>query len=501
MRWDWILRGFAAALVLTALLLLSFGEQSRLADDLQVAAPSSARPGEVIALRAFFFEHVDSGDGPALVSANVQARLLDASGAEVARARLASTVDGSAEGELRVPSHSRGAFWIEAALVGRAPALPVRLPLQIVADAPGLPLLGREAGPLQHLSLSRTKPVADARPPEPFLPRVPGGACTPGLRCELLVWLGEPPAALRLRVGPGVAQLTAPSQSEDPGVALAAVKVHGPEGQLTLEAVRGGHVVAERSVRLPVALGEASIELSSSLVEQGEPVSLNVTLPPGRKRGIVDVFAEGQRWRASRTLSVEGDARSVRLDPHWLSAGLMRVQVRASLFDSEGAGARLFYVRRAGEPISAVLRRIVERVRAASGDSEADWFDPAKLARLDPEHAVAFALTPLEEWRVQVPTPQGGRATRLAHAARRGSRVRYLVAAALVLAALLVGGALLVRGVSAATEAVAILERAQEEKRTHPSRPKLGFVVMFSIAVCLAFLLSALLIVAKPLWF
>jgi hypothetical protein len=90
----------------------------------------------------------------------------------------------------------------------------------------------------------------------------------------------------------------------------------------------------------------------------------------------------------------------------------------------------------------------------------------------------------------------------------------------LTLSALVVGLTLMRRGFSAQAEAEAILDEAESEVRASlptpdeeagdaendplrnsgPSRGVL-VVVCFGLAVSLAFVLAALLIVAKPLWF
>ena len=87
--------------------------------------------------------------------------------------------------------------------------------------------------------------------------------------------------------------------------------------------------------------------------------------------------------------------------------------------------------------------------------------------------------------------------------ARRTS-LRFLVGGVLVFAAVLVAATMMRRGLSAAGQARAILERAAEAGGSPSPDPgtagRFG-VVLLVLAVVLAFLAGALLIVAKPLWF
>jgi hypothetical protein len=87
---------------------------------------------------------------------------------------------------------------------------------------------------------------------------------------------------------------------------------------------------------------------------------------------------------------------------------------------------------------------------------------------------------------------------------RQQNLLRFGVAGVLTLASLIVGGTLMRRGLSAANEASAILEDARgvggPAAGDERWRARVG-VILLVLAVALAFLASALLIVAKPLWF
>jgi hypothetical protein len=329
-----------------------------------------------------------------------------------------------------------------------------------------------------------------------------------------LVWLGGR-AALHVRHDAAVELVTIAPDTESEGFVVLSLRVLGPEATLVLEATREGRPIAERSVRLPVALGEAQLTLPRSLLAGPSELALSVVLPPGRKQGIVDLFAAG-RWSATQAF-VESPAsahqpsepndqpeRPVFVPPTWLSPGLVRIQAHADRFAGEGAGARMVYLRAPAESAAQALQQIGRALRAAGFETlplgAADQLRPGANAELTAE----FLLSQLETLRVPLPRAVSGRPPELARLSRAQSALRFGVGGMLTLSALVVGWGLLRRGFSAEAEARAILEEAAEETgEARNNEPHSGVlvVVCLGLAVSLAFVLAALLIVAKPLWF
>lgn len=510
------LAGFAA---LASLLSLWFSERARVLDDLQLSAEVTARPGETLALRAFYLKDVEAPEGPSLVIAPTRVRLLDARDRELARTELTpGRGDVSMEGRLRLPETRTGGLWLEARaqLHGRTP-LVCRRGLLVSADAPNLVARPREAMPLQQQSLGALR---GARADDlALLPRVLGGACMPEQRCSLLVWVGGQGASVTLRPDAAVRleQIAPPGPTR--GFVEIALRVHGPEASVVLEARRDAEIVAERTLRLPVALGEAQLSLARALQVRGEAAKLDVQLPPGRSSGILDVFGAG-RWRYTQSfLSTQGLA-VLSLTDSVLGAGLVRIQAHTDRFSGEGAGARLVFIREPGASDVAALAQIALAVRGAGLDP-APWDAaagalPGWLEARDYPAAARFMLAGLEGLRVPLPRAVSARPFELARLARAQNVLRFGVGLLLVLCAAVVGLTLMRSGLRAQGEADLILAQATEdaaqdasedagdesdEVRNKSRRPGVYLVVSLVLAVGLAFLLAALLIVAKPLWF
>lgn len=494
---------------------LWLSERTRVLDDLQLAAEATARPGETIALRAFYLRDVDAPQGPELAVTEVRVRLLDAHEREVGRTVLRPAhADPSMEGRLLLPALGHGSLTLEARaqLQDRAPIV-CRRAIDVRADAPTLVPRAREAAPLSQLSLGSLRPLAgsDSSAISDLLlePRVVGGACVPEQPCRVLVWLGGR-AALSVRHDAALALEAIRPADETDGFVELALRVLGPEASVTLEASRAGQRVAERSLRLPVALGEAQLTTARTLLEGASDFAVQVELPPGRKQGILDVFAAG-RWSATRAFaepSGKPDAANkpcqVAVASGWLAPGLTRIQAHADRFAGEGAGARLIYLRAPGESVAHALHQISRAVRAAGFEAlplaAGDEAPTATNAELSAE----FLLAALEGQRVPLPRAASGRPPELARLSRAQAALRFGVGGMLTLSALVVGLTLMRRGFSAQAEAQAILQEAAEETgEAGNNGPSYGVlvVVCMGLAVGLAFVLAALLIVAKPLWF
>jgi hypothetical protein len=535
-----VLRSVAAIAAIVSVSSLWISERARVLDDLQLSAEATARPGEQLALRAFYLRDVDAARGPSLAATPVSVKLLDPRGRETAQVQLQRAHgDPSLEGSIRIPSQARGGWLLEAraAPPGRA-ALVARRGLEVFAEAPRLVPRPRQASPLQQHALGALRPLTAAGEGLSLLPRVLGGACAPEQVCRALVWVGEPGARVALRHDGAVRTEGAPRpEHETAGFAELALRVHGPEAVVTLEARKGEALVAERSWRLPVALGEANLSIAQTLIEPRRPVELAVRLPPGRSHGIVDAFLQG-RWGATLAFAQRGEVAVLSLPAHWFSSGLVRLQAHADRFSGEGAGTRLVYVRAPGETLERALQQLASAVQAQAplsapeagagdtgearagaperGPTASGERDPRAWAtqlpaavRAEPQLAAAFLLAELEQLRVPLPRASSGRPRELSRLSRAQTALRFGVGALLALSALVVGMTLMRSGLRADAEARAILDEAEreagvaEELRGPRDEPRPGtlFVVWLVLLVALAFLAGALLIVAKPLWF
>jgi hypothetical protein len=501
-----LLRALAALSIVVSFASLWLSERTRVLDDLQLATEATARPGETIALRAFYLRDVEAARGPELARTDVRVRLLDSHEREVGRTTLTpGRADPSMEGRLQLPWAAHGALTLEARaqLRDRAPIV-CRRAIDVRKDAPTLVPRSREAAPLSLFSLGALRPAApDGAPGLRLEPRVVGGACVPEQPCRMLVFMGAR-AALSLRLDPALSLLSTAPTGETDGIVQVSLRVLGPEASLELEALRDGKRVAQRSLRLPVALGEARLDTTRALLDPDEDLGLSVVLPPGRSRGIVDLFAAG-RWSASMSFlgARAGALAEVPLPAGFGTSGLLRIQAHADRFGGEGAGARLVYRRAPGETTAHALAAIGRAARAGG-------FETAPLAAEgepppgNGELAAQFVLASLEGMRVPLPRAVSGRPLELARLSRAQAALRFGVGGMLTLSALVVGLTLMRRGFSAQAEARAILDSAADElgesRNSEPSRGVL-VVICLGLAVSLAFVLAALLIVAKPLWF
>ena len=499
------LRTLAALSACVAIVALWSVEHTHVAHDLQLAVAGRARPGEQLALRAVLFRDVDTPEGPSLEIAPTTVHLLDAHDRELAVVHLAPTALTTLDGAIALPTSLSGRYALEARTSIEDELLRCRRVLDVTRDAPPERLHGREAGPLQQLSVGRVHVRGQLPAPEPLLPRVVGGACVPEQPCRLLVWVGEPAATLAVRAGAGVTLSEPPPRADTAGLVALTLVARGLDAQLTLEARRGGALVAERGVRLPMGHGEPRIEAAEGSLTQA-PITLTFAPPPGRAHLIADLFAAG-RWRASRVIA---DAAETRLtfQASELPPGLLRVQARTDRFAGEGAGARVLYLQAPGEDASrglTVLARTLAQIPELAHEPTQRWGETLPtFAAAEPRKAAEFLLAALEQLRAPTPLPASGRPVALRQLDRTRVRLRYGVAVALVLSALVIAVSIARRGLSATEEAEAILDEERAPTEQSPRGVRLrarALVLLFVLAVTSAFLAGALLIVAKPLWF
>lgn len=513
------MRVLAALSTACALYALWSVERVDLDCDLQLAAPAEVRPGEPFAVRALVFCDLDALEGPRLVTPEVTVRSLDERGRELLPGDepvpLQPTALATLDGVHRAVGE-RDQFLVASALHEGVP-LTVKRALRVRRDAAPERMLPREAGPLQQYALGRVRVLGAQPAPDRMLPRVVGGACVPEVPCTIVLWVGAPAAEIVLRTS---AQVVATPAGESEGLLAFVVVVHGPEAELTFEARRAGSSVAERALRLPVALGEVAITGGAALDLGGD--DYRVWFPPGRSELTLDAFVDG-RWNHS--LVTKRDSFAVHALPAQPTLGLVRVQARADRFSSEGAGARLVHLE---QPERSVPRRVLEIARTLEAEPWRGWLAPldepgvpraseqwAKqlptFAEEDPQLAAAFLMAPAESLRAQVPMPVSGRPAQLARLERTRVRMRYGVAGAVALSAWLIALSVTRRGLLAVDEAQAILARASEEAADQGDEPGGGAprernsarakVLLMGLAVAAAFLAAALLIASKSLWF
>jgi len=512
-RFVLAMRLLAALSALMSLAALWSVEARQQAHDLQLAAAPSARPGDRIALRALIFRDVDAPEGPTLASAQVRVRLLDGQGRQLAEVPLVATPLTTHDGGLRLPAALAGDFTLEARASFEGESLLCRRALHIDARAPTDKPRGREAGPLQHLALGRVRTLTSAPPPDVLLARVVGGACVPGTTCRVLVWVGSPAAALSAHPGGSVSLRGPPLPGgETSGLVELSLVVEGLDAELTLEARRAGVLVAERALRLPMGLGEVALPGRGSIVEPGQ-LHFAFVAPPGREQLTFDVFTGG-RWAGLSTHASAG-GQPFEVPADWAHAGLLRVQARADRLSAEGSGARVVYVRAAGEDDGHALTTIARLVAEDPGlepSPTGSWArELPAFAAAEPQQSAAFLLASLEELRMPVPLAASGRPAQLQRLAHTRALFRFGVAGALALSAFVIGLSIARRGLLATDQAQAILELARSDPAEQGEQGGVDSghelfsarlrVLLLALAVASAFLAGALLIAAKPLWF
>lgn len=504
-RAAYVLRALALLASLVSLSSLWFSEKARVADDLQLSMEATARPGEQLALRAFYLRDVEAPAGPTLVTKPVEVTLLDPHDRQIVRKLLKpARGDTSMEGWLRVPASISGRLIVDArADLHDGTPLLVRRSVEVFEQAPRLVPRHREAPPLQQLSVGSLRFIKEplAALELELEPRIVGGACVPELPCHLLIWVGHEAVSVTVRHDASVTLGKAP----EPGPLLSfQLTVHGPEAVVVLEArTPANELVAERTVRLPVALGESALSVAS-LVAEGDSVRVAAVPPPGREHGILDVYVAG-RWAITRGFSAKEGEFSV--PTAGITAGLVRLQAHSDRFAGENAGTRVLYVAPTGQDTArtlAELARLVRNEGFADPLSERWAARPPIVTAADLPRYVAFTLAPLEAVRLPLPRAVSGRPRELARLSRAQTGLRFGVAGVLALSAVIVGLTLMRRGLTAQREAEAILREGEQEtgvERNTDTSSSVVFVVCLVLVVCLAFLTGALLIVAKPLWF
>ncbi len=475
---DLALRGGVPVAVFAIVLAVFMGEQMRIDHELQVIAPKAAVPGATVPVRALVFDRLEMPDGPRLASMPVEVRLRDGEERIRAHARLAPSVAGGAEGVLVLPEGLHGRLHLQAiALSDGDPVASVWTSLDVRRDAPAVPVLGRLAGALQQLELL---PIQGQSPPSPFDVRVVGGACVPEQRCDLLVHVGAPAAAIHAEAAPAVTPEHT-SAEETSGLVRIPLVIHGPEANVNLVATRGGEEVGRRTVQLPVALATPALELEPRVVAEGESPELSVHVLGDRPGVMVEAYQDG-RWARTGSFAPSDDPIPL---PFALTPGRWRLEVHTDPFASDRSASRVLVVRAPGQTVDAAADAAIASLGGApAGD---------RALRL------AWAAASVEDAVHSLPQAVSGRAADESRLASRREHLRVAAIVALLLGLVLAAMVFLRRGIEAALEAQRIMDETGDPElasRRHRRRTLLSALVLVA-TVLLAFLGAATLIVAR----
>lgn len=478
---GWFIRLVLPLSVLATVLAVFLGERASITHEVQIVAPEAGAPGARLPIRALIFAELAQPGGPRLVSAPVRVRLRDGEQV-VGRARLAPSVVGGAEGSVQVPSSlAASQLTLEAvAYVRGEPVAKVERRLEIDEAPRPAELRSRRAHAVRLFDLGAIRPLADAAPPVPFEVRVVGGACVPEARCEILVHVGHPAAAVRIAPTEWVAVEEPSEPGETTGIVRIPVVVRGPEGHVVLQAFRRGEPVAQRNLQLPVAFATPAIELASRTISPEESPRLRVSVLRDHPGIIVDAYQDGV-WRWTGSLPLPRSSVPAPVGP--LEPGLWRLQVRTDPFSAEHAAVRMI----ATNGVSDALARIEE----LGGDP----FAPSGT----PEDRFAWSAASVESAHRALPEPASGFAADEARLSARQARLRVAAFVALAVGLAVLGGALVRRGVESAQEAQRVMDATGDVELAsarHRRRTLLSALAIVA-TVLLAFLGAMALIVAR----
>ena len=448
----------AVALILVAAGLAERGAPGR---DLQILAPRHALEGQPVPVRVFLLDL--RGAAPATVDgAQVDVVLRGVEGADqtaVVRARLEPSAAVGYEGSLVLPAGLTGTWQLFATARSGEEVDEARRRIVVGSAATPATHRGRLQTELQRYELGR---VRGSAPPEHLEPRVMGGDCTNHAPCELVVWVGEPAASIRLEPGRGARESRCESEPTR-GFVRCQVAVRGNEAAVDVIALRDGAEVGRRRLQLPMGSPAPALGRSRALVPIGYRPELTVS---GLDEVyVVDLFHEGH-WLHSAAMAPDPRGH---LPIGWeLDApGLWRVQVRRDPFGSNGSAVATWWV--SEEEPAAALAAFARHAR------QNDWLDPlasglregdlvcAPDALCGPERIAtamlaAGELEVLTYPRASSGAEQASAGVRTAQWGRRG-----LAAGLIFLAGLLVAFVVHRRASAAGRQARRILASAREE--------------------------------------
>ncbi len=455
--------------------------------DVRFSAPVVARPGSTIGLRAW--QLAEDSDGYTVIdSPPVEVELRKASGLVAASTTLVESKVEGREGHLGVPGGPDEVVSLVAIARVDGQTVTVERTLYVQTGIESKLRRGRSVNAFQAYELGPIRGSRRDGAPLTLDPRIEEGACVPGLRCWLSVWVGERELGVRVRplAGVEVEKGTAPAVHQ---FARFPLVVTGQEGRVSVEAIgAGGETLGSREVRLPLVPGgivaRASVRDGRATLDWAELGDARPVL--------VDVFS-GSRW--TRALSLEPGDRA--LPP--LGPGVWRLQARRDLSSDNTAGVA-YTVLGAAEG-SSILER---GARAVLDDAARAGLDPLGAAIVDgklpsastePALRALFAVPSFD-----VVSVGAGMSSRIgideAHEVAQAHR-RWTAAAVILLIGLVVSIALLRVEVVAQARARAILDRLGDEPAEPPRAPPgRGLWAL----VLLVFALIAVLALSKG-WF
>jgi len=325
-RFGWAVRlsPLAVAVILTGLWVAG-GKPA--VPDLRLSAPVVARPGTTVGLRAWQVDR--DRDGYAVILApEVVVELRNAAGDTVGRTELSESRVQGREGDLAVPDGPDQALFLVALGEIDGRVVSVERTLYVSGSIESRWSKGRTVNAFQVYELGPLRVVDPRRAPRVLDPRIEEGACVPGLRCWLSVWVGGQAVRVRARPLSGV-RVESGVVRASKGFARLALVVEGQEGRVVVEAIGEDESVwAAREVRLPVIPGG----IVARAVEDHGRVRVDWDRLGGLDDVLVDVF-QGRRWVHALSLSRSDPRLSTVLGP-----GVWRLQVRADLFSDNTAG-------------------------------------------------------------------------------------------------------------------------------------------------------------------
>lgn len=489
----------AAAIALLSVLIT---ERLEIDQDLQLFFPPSVRPGDTVPVRALLLGHLTRMQGPELIDASIRVQLLDPAGKVADETRLEPALGRTREGLLRAPAGREGRFRLHAiARLGERRVM-ARAGLRVDARSGPVGLRVRDlGGPLQRFASGEIRAAAAGEPPSALEVRLKGGFCVPEQRCELLVRVGEPPAAVVIEGNASVTPLNGsdePSQQSSGIIALRVV-THGPEAVLTLRALRDREPVASRQVRLPVVLASSALRVSKTVYGAREQPAFRLE-EKGEGRGcMVDGYLEN-RWlfAGSKRQCATWSALPFRVQ----QPGIWRLQAGRDPFGGESIAARLFYLspagQRDGEALRAVARFAIEKF---PDDAYARDLirRPQRVSGSDLQKQAAFLLAPQESLLAPLPVAAASYPHQQAELDRKRETLRVHALVALALAGLVLVAYVLLRGLAAASRARAIMAAAGDPSaRGGLGRARATLTVLAAaLCVALAFVAAAMYVIAR----
>jgi hypothetical protein len=464
-----------------------FSEGAAIEHELSIIAPQAAAPGEDVPIRALVFDRVEDLDGGSLASAPVEARLVDRGGRVVARTTLRASPAGGADGSLHMPSSARG--WIALEAIARRDGevvATVRTSIEARRDPPRDPIAARSAGRLQHFEPGEVEILA-GDPPSPFDVRVAGGTCVPEARCEILIHVGTPPAAVRIAPSNAITLEPASDRSETNGLVSIPLTVHGPEASVDLIVSRAGVDVAKRNLRLPVALATPAIETSARVLARASDLQLHLEVLGDRPGAILDVYRD-ERW--ARTLSFRPRERA-RIAP-LLAPGLQRLQVHTDPYSAERSAVRMVAIRREGESVEDAVDRALGELAQIEGAIGGAPAGP-------PDLRIAWAAATVEDGIRLLPEAVSGYTEDAARLEENQRALRFAALVAIVLGLAAIAILFVRRGVDAALEAQRVMDATGDPELAsarHRRRTLLSALLLVA-TVLLAFALAATIVVLR----